>query len=126
MTREANVDETGLRWVCGYCKSPLVSTDQWSDWTCPKGCLGARKPIECKHSWVTCHGKTYCKDCDETKKVDPLDAISCPDTIGKLRAAIQNMDPDMPVFRFQCGNIEGMYGWKRNDTWKQWVRKQKK
>jgi hypothetical protein len=56
---------------------------------------------------------------------DLAKAILSPYNIGELRKAIEHMNPDIPVFRFQYGNIEGMCDWKRKDTWKQWLRKEK-
>lgn len=52
-------------------------------------------------------------------------AALSPHNIGQLKKAIEHMDPDIPVFRFQYGNIEGMCDWKRKETWKQWVKGQK-
>lgn len=56
---------------------------------------------------------------------DIAKALLAPYNIGQLKKAIEHMDPEIPVFRFQYGNINGMSDWKRKLTWKQWVKKEK-
>ncbi len=56
------------------------------------------------------------------KEKEIADALLNPFNIGRLKKAIEHMNPEMLVFRFDYGNLDGYSSWRRKKTWKQYLK----